>query len=1525
MNFVATRARAVLVSLCVFAASSVLAQPVADGVVNSGEYTWSNGDWRMAWDETYLYVAKVLIPTGGIAIHLDVDPRSTPTAGSGENGNLESQELIYGAGVPGYRPRYPFRGDAAVMGGPTEEEFHVRDGSGGWTSGDAEDVVVGTGNATVEMQIRWDGIPGLTGRPASFNWAAHQILGAGISSTASNPMPPANTSGGARIEYFFHVASTDSPTDPFSERRSTWVVTSNADSGTWSLRSAIDSVNNDTDSTRRYITFDLSDDYTIGITASLPMLIRPVTVDGTAHPGYNDQGPIVLIDGPGPAQNVDGLQLFNVSNSDIRGLSFSDLTRAVIVQGGSFNTIAANWIGYIAECTTGIQAQSTNDLTIGGATVDDRNIIANSSTGIAIDATMNAQIVNNRIGNDGNDNGMGNFNGIAVSSATDMTIALNIIGGNTNDGINIADTSDVTITGNLIGVKADGTTYLGNGGDGIDGQSMLTIGTLASPNVIANSSGAGIKAAGGDLLIRGNSIYANAITLTNEQPAPAIHSAHSGNGTDLAIDFSISSNNTVAQTRSIQLDLYRNDDGPRQYVASSPCYEATVFGSLPSTRWIVSNVSNTDSYVVMASSYEDYTCTNPGDGTSEPTAPFTPDSGATTTLDLTSPATTAWSGAPMTFTATLTASQTPTGTVTFRVNGADVAHCTGAALTGNEAQCAIPFSANGTNSVDAVYSGDAFNAADTSNEIDVTVKTHTFTGSGDFFDASRWTDNVLPGAGENIRIEGSATFTTNGVALQYGAMELINDAAIVWNTNHQTPLRIASLTNAGHVNMLAGGILQLLGSWAPGGNFLPGAGTVILAGSNTVPARTFNHLAVTGFVGSSDGAATVNGTLTVAGGATLTPTDSITVNGAISNAGTLQFATLVIGAGSTVTANGSFSASTMNVLGTFVPTASTVFNGTVTGSGTVYVTSVATPSSFASQYVGPKSLANLSVHFNGASAQSVDPLEYGSLTFDNASGGTILSGNVSISGTLYLEAGALTADPGGIYILNTALSAVTRLNGWVGGRFFNWQIAPGTNSYTFPVGLPTSAAPITVTFHDAGVNQYVGMSAWVPAELGATMNGTGLDTARDANVVWRMASSVASYDVSIGYAGLPDAAAIPTAFALRVQHTFNHIQRWLDWPATAGPSSMTATGITRGDAMVQYITAGNQLADASKSQVSTPVYQIVASNASTTTVTVQLRDQLNVPLKIGGDAVVLSTTLGTLGSVADNNNGTYTATLTAGTTRGRSVTTGTVNGGTLSDNAVVLFGSGVRGDFNADKKTDLFWQHATTSQLYLWYMNGSSLISGANVNSAGSGWRVAGAHDWDNDGDSDLLWQNANTFQAYIWYMNGNAFVSGANMNNSGTNWNIVGPADFDQDGDPDVLWQHATTGQLYLWYLNNNLRSSDANVNSLGSDWTAAGTGDFNYDGRPDIVWRNQSTGANKVWFMNQNLMTSEASFPSVGSGWRIVAIGDYNNDGKDDLFFQFTATGQNYVWYMDGTSKIGETNVNNAGSASWQVVAPN
>ena len=59
------------------------------------------------------------------------------------------------------------------------------------------------------------------------------------------------------------------------------------------------------------------------------------------------------------------------------------------------------------------------------------------------------------------------------------------------------------------------------------------------------------------------------------------------------------------------------------------------------------------------------------------------------------------------------------------------------------------------------------------------------------------------------------------------------------------------------------------------------------------------------------------------------------------------------------------------------------------------------------------------------------------------------------------------------------------------------------------------------------------------------------------------------------------------------------------------------------------------------------------------------------------------------------------------------------------------------GDFNGDGKTDILWRHAASGQNVVWFLNGTSLISGTFTNPiavADMNWRTVGDGDYNVDG-----------------------------------------------------------------------------------------------------------------------------------------------------------------------------------------------
>ena len=91
------------------------------------------------------------------------------------------------------------------------------------------------------------------------------------------------------------------------------------------------------------------------------------------------------------------------------------------------------------------------------------------------------------------------------------------------------------------------------------------------------------------------------------------------------------------------------------------------------------------------------------------------------------------------------------------------------------------------------------------------------------------------------------------------------------------------------------------------------------------------------------------------------------------------------------------------------------------------------------------------------------------------------------------------------------------------------------------------------------------------------------------------------------------------------------------------------------------------------STISASPTSIVANGTSTSTITIQLKTAAGVNLTASGGVVGVTTTAGTVSVVTDNNDGTYTATLTSSATVTAAVIGFTINGYTATNTGTVNF------------------------------------------------------------------------------------------------------------------------------------------------------------------------------------------------------------------------------------------------------------
>jgi len=262
----------------------------------------------------------------------------------------------------------------------------------------------------------------------------------------------------------------------------TFVVSSNADSGPNTLRQAIISANASPGTD--LINFNFATATTITLATCQQSLTDPVIIDGYTNPGAGAGTLMVEVISP------SGCSGFNFAagsdGSTIRGIVVSGGTYGIYLQNSSGHTVKGNYVGInmagtavaTSKVQSGIYAYMSNNNIFGGTGGQiDRNVIGGATqTGLRLEASTGAVIINNYVGTSasgnsaiGNgDHGIYGYSGSNSPRVGGTTVAeRNLVSGNTSHGIYFNNCSSPVVKGNVIGMGIDGTTKLGNGASGI--------------------------------------------------------------------------------------------------------------------------------------------------------------------------------------------------------------------------------------------------------------------------------------------------------------------------------------------------------------------------------------------------------------------------------------------------------------------------------------------------------------------------------------------------------------------------------------------------------------------------------------------------------------------------------------------------------------------------------------------------------------------------------------------------------------------------------------------------------------------------------------------------------------------------------------------------------------------------------------------------------------------------------------------------------------------------------------------------
>ncbi len=121
-------------------------------------------------------------------------------------------------------------------------------------------------------------------------------------------------------------------------------------------------------------------------------------------------------------------------------------------------------------------------------------------------------------------------------------------------------------------------------------------------------------------------------------------------------------------------------------------------------------------------------------------------------------------------------------------------------------------------------------------------------------------------------------------------------------------------------------------------------------------------------------------------------------------------------------------------------------------------------------------------------------------------------------------------------------------------------------------------------------------------------------------------------------------------------------------PTTTGTATITGTigGNTITSTPSTTVALDPGTASTATTTISASPTTLVANGITTSTITVQAKDANHNDLTASGGAVTLHATVGTIGTVTDNTNGTYSATFTSPTTTGTATITGTIGGNAIT-------------------------------------------------------------------------------------------------------------------------------------------------------------------------------------------------------------------------------------------------------------------
>jgi glycerophosphoryl diester phosphodiesterase len=213
------------------------------------------------------------------------------------------------------------------------------------------------------------------------------------------------------------------------------------------------------------------------------------------------------------------------------------------------------------------------------------------------------------------------------------------------------------------------------------------------------------------------------------------------------------------------------------------------------------------------------------------------------------------------------------------------------------------------------------------------------------------------------------------------------------------------------------------------------------------------------------------------------------------------------------------------------------------------------------------------------------------------------------------------------------------------------------------------------------------------------------------------------------------------------------------------------------------------------------------------------------------------------------------------------------------------------GDFDGDRKTDVFWYGPGDGPDHHWYGRSNKQFGGVAITVVGTYRPITG--DFDGDGRVDIFWYGPGDAGDSLWYGKRGHDFGGKRVSVPGTYEPFTG--DFDGDGRRDIFWYGPGDAADVVSYGLAGRGFAVRTVNVPGS--SQARTGDFDGDKRTDVLWYGPGDAADLVWFGRADRGFTSKPVTIAGSFEPLVR--DFDGDGKSDVIWYGQGDAEDLLWF--------------------------